>query len=92
MSIITAKDEINKKIISRLNRIEGQVRGVTKMVTTDKSCDDVLVQISAVKSALDSVSRILLEDHIRTCVVNDLKNKEYKVVDELMHTLKKMIK
>ena len=86
------KDKINKKLINRLNRIEGQVRGITKMITSDKSCDDVLVQITAIKSALDSLSRVLLEDHIRTCVVNDLENKEYKVVDELMGTLKKMIK
>lgn len=91
-SLKIAKDKVNKKIINRLNRIEGQVRGVTKMVTADKSCDEVLVQIAAIKSALNSVSRVLLEDHIRTCVVKDLENKEYNVVDELMGTLKKMIK
>ena len=88
----SSKEEINKILINRLNRIEGQVRGVTKMVTLDKNCDDILVQITAVKSALNSVSRVLLEDHIRTCVVKDLENKEYNVVDELMGTLKKMIK
>ncbi len=90
-SLKIAKDKVNKKIINRLNRIEGQVRGVTKMVTADKSCDEVLVQIAAIKSALNSVSRVLLEDHVRTCVVTDLENKEYKVVDELMRTLKKII-
>jgi len=90
-SLKIAKDKVNKKIINRLNRIEGQVRGVTKMVVADKSCDEVLVQIAAVKSALNSVSRVLLEDHVRTCVVTDLENKKYKVVDELMGTLKKII-
>jgi DNA-binding FrmR family transcriptional regulator len=86
----TAKEE--KDLISRLNRIEGQVRGVKAMVQDDRYCTDILVQVSAIQSALNGFSRTLLSSHIKSCVVNDIKNGDAdKAVDELCETIKRML-
>lgn len=86
----TAKEE--KDLISRLNRIEGQVRGVKAMVQDDRYCTDILVQVSAIQSALNGFSRTLLSSHIKSCVVNDIKNGDAdKAVDELCDTIKRML-
>ena len=86
----TAKEE--KDLISRLNRIEGQVRGVKAMVQDDRYCTDILVQVSAIQSALNGFSRTLLSSHIKSCVVNDIKNGAAdKAVDELCETIKRML-
>jgi CsoR family transcriptional regulator, copper-sensing transcriptional repressor len=85
--------EKNKKaIITRLNRIEGQVKGVKKMVEEDIYCDDVLNQISSIKAALNGLSKALLERHINTCVVDKIKNDDTEVLDELLSTINKMLK
>ena len=86
----TAKEE--KDLISRLNRIEGQVRGVKAMVQDDRYCTDILVQVSAIQSALNGFSRTLLSSHIKSCLVNDIKNGDAdKAVDELCETIKRML-
>ncbi len=85
--------EKNKKaLITRLNRIEGQVKGVKKMVEEDIYCDDVLNQISSIKAALNGLSKALLERHINTCVVDKIKNDDTEVLDELLSTINKMLK
>lgn len=76
----------------RLNRIEGQVRGIKRMIEEDTYCDDVLNQIAAVQSALNSVGRLLLESHMKSCVVERIEEGEIEVVDELLVTIKKLIK
>ena len=81
-----------KKLIHRLNRIEGQVRGVRKMVESDAYCTDILVQVSAVSAALNAFSRELLGQHIRTCVAEDIKNGRTEAIDELIVTLQKLMK
>ena len=82
-----------KSMLNRLNRIEGQVRGVKKMVENDVYCTDILTQVSAIQSALNAFNKELLTNHIKTCVVNDIKNgKEDEIIDELMITLKKLMK
>lgn len=63
-----------KDLIHRLNRIEGQVRGIKKMVESDTYCTDILVQVSAVNAALNSFNKVLLANHIRTCVANDIRD------------------
>lgn len=85
-------DELKKNLSHRLNRIEGQVRAIHQMIDHDTYCDEVLNQITAVKSALDSVSIILLEAHVQSCVVDQLEQKEFDVIPELLKTIKKMIK
>ena len=71
-------------LLARLGRIEGQVRGVARMVDEDKYCIDVLGQINAIKAAIDQVGLLLLDDHIKTCVVDAAKQDEYEKLDELV--------
>lgn len=82
----------HKDLINRLSRIEGQVRGVKKMVEEDRYCIDILTQVSAIQSALNSFNRVLLNSHIKSCVVNDIKEGKEDVVDELCMTLQKLMK
>lgn len=80
-----------KTLINRLNRIEGQIRGIKNMVENDDYCIDILNQISASRAALGSLANILLEDHIRTCVSEGIKNGDEDIVSELTQTIKKII-
>lgn len=81
-----------KALITRLNKIEGQVRGIKNMVESDRYCVDILTQVSAVQSALNSFNKILLSQHIKTCVVVDIKSGNDEVVDELLNTIQKIMK
>lgn len=81
-----------KDLIHRLNRIEGQVRGIKSMVEKNAYCPDILIQTAAVTAALNSFSRTLLSSHIHTCVVNDIREGNDQVIDELMNTLQKLMK
>lgn len=81
-----------KDLITRLNRIEGQVRGVKKMVEEERYCVDILTQVSAITSALNSFNKVLLSGHIKSCVVNDIRDGKDEVVDELCVTLQKLMK
>ncbi|BDU50502.1 metal-sensitive transcriptional regulator [Haliovirga abyssi] len=85
-------EEDKKNLSNRLNRIEGQIRGINKMVQNDVYCDNILNQITSVQSALNGVSKILLEAHIKSCVVEQIQNGELEVIDELMNTIRKMMK
>ena len=80
------------KLIHRLNRIEGQIRGIRGMVEKNAYCPDILVQVSAVQAALNGFCKVLLSNHIKTCVVEDIKNgNEETAVAELCETIKKMM-
>ena len=81
-----------KDLINRLNRIEGQVRGVTNMVQNDAYCVDILVQVSAIRSALNSFNKVLLENHIKTCVKDDILSGSDDKVEELVDTIQKLMK
>lgn len=81
-----------KDLITRLSRIEGQVRGVKNMVEEERYCVDILNQVSAVQAALNSFSKELLASHIHTCVVEDIKQGNEEAVDELCETIKKLMK
>ena len=81
-----------KDLVNRLSRIEGQVRGIKKMVENDAYCPDILIQVSAVNAALNSFNRGLLANHIRTCVTNDIREGKSETVDELVATLQKLMK
>ncbi len=81
-----------KDLVNRLSRIEGQVRGIKKMVENDAYCPDILIQVSAVNAALNSFNRVLLANHIRTCVTNDIREGKSETVDELVATLQKLMK
>ena len=81
-----------KKLTNRLNRIEGQVRGLREMLQKDAYCTDILVQVSAVSAALNSFSKELLAEHIHTCVADGIRAGDEQVVDELVATLQKLMK
>ena len=86
-----SKTELDR-LTHRLNRIEGQVRGLREMLQKDAYCTDILTQVSAVNAALNSFSRELLSEHIHTCVADGLLSGDESVVDELMSTLQKLMK
>lgn len=81
-----------KDLINRLSRIEGQIRGIKKMVEKDAYCPDILIQVSAVNAALNSFNKVLLGNHIKTCVMEDIKNGKEETVDELVTILQKLMK
>lgn len=81
-----------KKLIHRLNRIEGQIRGIRKMVEQGAYCPDILMQSAAVNAAVNAFNRELLVNHMKTCVVQDLQSGKENVIDELAVTLQKLMK
>ena len=85
-------EEEYKSLIHRLNRIEGQVRGIRGMVENSAYCTDILVQDSSVNAALNAFSRELLANHIRTCVAQDIRDGKDETIDELLATLQKLMK
>ncbi len=78
--------------VHRLNRIEGQIRGIRGMVENEVYCPDILVQSAAVTAAMNAFNRELLANHIRTCVADDIRAGNDEVVDELLKTLQKLMK
>ena len=81
-----------KALINRLNRIEGQVRGVKGMVENDVYCTDILVQVSAITAALNAFNKELMASHIRTCVAEDIRRGDDSTIEELVSTLQKLMK
>lgn len=86
------EEEEQKDLLNRLNRIEGQIRGIKRMIEEERYCVDVLTQVSAVQAALNSFNKNLLSSHIRTCVVHDIQSGDTQVVDELCKTIQKLMK
>lgn len=89
--ITVRDDKLKAGLTTRLNRVEGQIRGIKGMIERDVYCNDVLNQIAAVQAALDSVSKLVLENHIRGCLVEKIKGGDDKIVDELLVTIGKML-
>lgn len=85
-------DKEYKDLINRLNRVEGQVRGVKKMVEDERYCVDILTQVTAIQAALNAFNKKLLANHIHSCVVDDIKEGNMEVVDELCDTIQKIMK
>ncbi len=78
--------------MNRLSRIEGQVRGIKGMLEKDAYCPEILVQVSAVNAALNSFNKVLLANHIRTCVADDIRDGKDETVDELVKVLQKLMR
>ena len=85
------KDEYTR-LLHRLNRIEGQIRGIRGMVEKNAYCTDILTQVAAASAALNAFTRELLSDHIRTCVAQDIRAGNDETIDELLGTLQKLMK
>ncbi|HBV86243.1 metal-sensitive transcriptional regulator [Desulfosporosinus sp.] len=85
-------DKTIKELITRMNRIEGQIRGIKGMIERHVYCDDILNQISSAQSALDGASRLLLEKHMKSCIKERLQRDDDQVVDEVLKTIFRMIR
>ena len=81
-----------RQLVVRLNRIEGQVRGIRRMIEENGYCDDVLNQISSVQAALNGVTRLLLEKHMKACVKEQLSEGDDRVIDELLKTMFRIVR
>lgn len=85
-------EEERRKLINRLKRIEGQIRGICRMVENDSYCTDILIQSAAVNAAVNSFNKDLIANHIRGCVARDIREGKDDVIDELVVTLQKLMK
>ncbi|MCH4826599.1 MAG: metal-sensitive transcriptional regulator [Planococcus sp. (in: firmicutes)] len=83
---------VKRDLTNRLSRVEGQIRGIKGMVEKDVYCDDIITQLAATQSALNSVTKVLLEGHLKGCVKDRLENGEEEVLDELLITIQKMMR
>ena len=91
-SIISQRPvKLTKDLASRLNRVEGQVRAIKTMIEKDVYCDDILTQIASVQSAINSVSKLLLESHLRGCVVSRLQSGDDEVIEEFVKTVGRLL-
>ncbi len=87
------RDEKERRdLMNRLKRIEGQVRGIEKMLDDDIYCTDILMQVSAVNSALNSFNKVLLANHVKTCVADNIRQGNDEVIDELVVLMQKLMK
>ncbi len=87
--ITIRSDEDKKTLISRLNRIEGQIRGVANMVNEDRYCDDILIQLSAVDKSIKSLANLLLEKHMKSCVKERLNDGDDTILEEIVDLFKR---
>lgn len=85
-------DKEYQDLINRLNRMEGQIRGIRGMVERNAYCTDILTQVAAVNAALNSFNKVLLSNHIKTCVMRDIKDGKEETVDELLQVLQKLMR
>lgn len=85
-------EQVKKNLITRLNRVEGQIRGIRGMIEKDVYCDDIITQLSATQSALNSVAKMLLEGHMKTCVAERIQEGDMEVLDEVIVTIQKLMK
>lgn len=85
-------ENTKKNLITRLNRVEGQIRGIKGLIEKDTYCDDVITQIAATQAALNSVAKILLEGHLKSCVVERIQEGDLDVVNELVTTIQRLMK
>ena len=85
-------EEERKKLINRLKRVEGQIRGIIGMLENDAYCNDILIQSAAVNAAVNAFNKELLASHIRNCVARDIRRGKDDTIDELVATLQKLMK
>lgn len=86
------EDDEFKSLMNRLNRIEGQIRGIKGMLENDAYCTDIITQVAAASAALNSFNKELLSNHIKTCVIDDIKADKTDTVDDLLNTIQKLMR
>ena len=77
-------DDEKKNLIKRLNVIEGQINGIKQMIESDRYCDDILIQVSAISKSLKSFGNSMLKSHLETCFVDDIKNNDFDAIDDVI--------
>lgn len=82
-------EETKKRILSRLNRIKGQIGGVSRMVEEDRYCDDILIQLSSIDKAIKSIANIMLEKHMHGCLVEQIQEGNYEGIDEIVNLFRR---
>ena len=82
-------DDEKKDLEIRLNRCIGQLNGIKKMIEEDRYCDDILIQLSAVNKSIKSVANIILDNHMHTCLIEHIENKDYEIIDEIVDLFKR---
>ena len=82
-------DEEKKALTTRVNRIVGQMNGINKMIEEDRYCDDILIQLSAIDKSIKSLANVILESHMHTCLIDNIKEGNYEVVDEIVELFKR---
>lgn len=82
-------NEEKKSILTRLNKVIGQMNGIKKMIEDDRYCDDVLIQLSAVDKSIKSIANLILDNHMHTCLIENIKEGNYEVVDEIVDLFKR---
>ncbi len=81
--------EEKKSLITRVNKITGQMNGIKNMIESDRYCDDILIQLSAIDKSIKSLANVILESHMHSCLINDIKNDKYEVIDEIVELFKR---
>lgn len=87
IKIRTAEEK--KHLIHRLNRISGQVKGITRMIEENRYCNDILIQLSAVDKSIKSLANVILDNHMHSCLIKNIEEKNYQVIDEIVDLFKK---
>jgi DNA-binding FrmR family transcriptional regulator len=82
-------EDQKKKIINRLNRMEGQIKGIKKMIGEDRYCDDVLIQLSAIDKSIKSLENVIIENHIQECVLNNIERGNLEIIDEVIQLFRR---
>lgn len=85
---VRSEDE-KKNFIIRVNKLIGQMNGIKKMIEDDRYCDDILIQLSAIDKSIKSLANIILENHMHSCLIKDIKNDNYEVIDEIVQLFKR---
>lgn len=81
--------EEKKTLTTRMNKIIGQMNGIKNMIDNDRYCDDILIQLSAVDKSIKSLANLILENHMHTCLIEHIENKEYEIIDEIVELFKR---
>jgi len=85
-------DKEYRDLCNRLSRVEGQIRGIRRMLDEGCYCPDIITQVAAANAALNSFNKVLLANHLKTCVADGIKNGDEEIIDELLNTLQKLMK
>lgn len=82
-------DEDKNKLVTRINKLIGQMNGIKKMIEDDKYCDDILIQLSAIDKSIKSLANVILDNHMHTCLIENIENGNYEVINEIIDLFKR---